>query len=127
MLHQTFLFLGQLWQLFEVSQILEFFTVICELCYISEKEITVRSSSDCRSYDLDDYSEINIHYEGDTLFGECEIEIDADEDYPRICIEAEKLFFDACAAEIEVHAGFVTSSSDKVLFTVLVCHHQAWL
>ena len=24
MLHQTFLFLGQLWQLFEVSQILEF-------------------------------------------------------------------------------------------------------
>lgn len=78
-----------------------------------EKEITVRSSSDCRSYDLDDYSEINIHYEGDTLFGECEIEIDADEDYPRICIEAEKLFFDSCAAEIEVHAGFVTSSSDK--------------
>ena len=27
MLHQTFLFLGQLWQLFEVSQILDFFTV----------------------------------------------------------------------------------------------------
>ena len=25
MLHQTFLFLGQLWQLFEVSQILEFY------------------------------------------------------------------------------------------------------
>ena len=25
MLRQTFLFLGQLWQLFEVSQILEFF------------------------------------------------------------------------------------------------------
>ena len=24
MLHQTFLFLGQLWQLFEVSQIIEF-------------------------------------------------------------------------------------------------------
>ena len=24
MLHETFLFLGQLWQLFEVSQILEF-------------------------------------------------------------------------------------------------------
>ena len=28
MLHQTFLFLGQIWQLFEVSQTLEFFTVI---------------------------------------------------------------------------------------------------
>ena len=27
MIHQTFLFLGQLWQLFEVSQILEFFMV----------------------------------------------------------------------------------------------------
>ena len=27
MLHQTFLLLGQLWQLFEVSQFLEFFTV----------------------------------------------------------------------------------------------------
>ena len=28
MLHQTFLFLGQLWQLFEVSQILEFLRYI---------------------------------------------------------------------------------------------------
>ena len=27
MLHQTFLFLGQLWQLFEVSQILEYLTM----------------------------------------------------------------------------------------------------
>ena len=27
MLHQTFLFLGQLWQLFEVSQILDFLRV----------------------------------------------------------------------------------------------------
>ena len=35
MLHQTFLFLGRLWQLFEVSQILEF------LRYISETEKTV--------------------------------------------------------------------------------------
>lgn len=82
-------------------------------CKIEGKDITVRSSSDCRSYDLDDYSEININYKGDELYGECEIEIEADENYPRICIEAEKLFFDACAAEIEVHAGFVTSSSDK--------------
>ena len=31
MLHQTFLFLGQLWQLFEVSQILEFLRYLCEL------------------------------------------------------------------------------------------------
>ena len=29
MLHQTFLFLGQLWQLFEVSQILEFLRYVC--------------------------------------------------------------------------------------------------
>ena len=29
MLHQTFLFLGQLWQLFEVSQILEFLRYAC--------------------------------------------------------------------------------------------------
>ena len=28
MLHQTFLFLGQLWQLFEVSQILQFLQYI---------------------------------------------------------------------------------------------------
>ena len=28
MLHQTFLFLGQLWQLFEVSQILDFLRYI---------------------------------------------------------------------------------------------------
>ena len=28
MLHQTFLFLGQLWQLFEVSQLLEFLRYI---------------------------------------------------------------------------------------------------
>ena len=33
MLHQTFLFLGQLWQLFEVSQILEFFTV-CKIIIV---------------------------------------------------------------------------------------------
>ena len=29
MLQQTFLFLGQLWQLFEVSQILEFLRYVC--------------------------------------------------------------------------------------------------
>ena len=35
MLHQTFLFLGQLWQLFEVSQILEF------LRYFEIKEVFI--------------------------------------------------------------------------------------
>ena len=33
MLHETFLFLGQLWQLFEVSQILEFLRYLD--CYLS--------------------------------------------------------------------------------------------
>ena len=32
MLHQTFLFLGQLWQLFEVSQILEFLRYHVQEC-----------------------------------------------------------------------------------------------
>ena len=36
MLHQTFVFLGQLWQLFEVSQILEFlrYSIICTVMNI---------------------------------------------------------------------------------------------
>ena len=34
MLHQTFLFLGQLWQLFEVSQILEFLRYLKFLCIV---------------------------------------------------------------------------------------------
>ena len=34
MLHQTFLFLGQLWQLFEVSQILEFLGYLAIIWYI---------------------------------------------------------------------------------------------
>ena len=43
MLHQTFLFLGQLWQLFEVSQILEFlrymsFFVANRFIYKSQRE-----------------------------------------------------------------------------------------
>ena len=33
MLHQTFLFLGQLWHLFEVSQILEFLRVVLKLLF----------------------------------------------------------------------------------------------
>ena len=37
MLHQTFLFLGQLWQLFEVSQILEFLRYIIQG---SKQEVT---------------------------------------------------------------------------------------
>ena len=37
MLHQTFLFLGQLWQLFEVSQILEFLRyLVAHLLYTVE-------------------------------------------------------------------------------------------
>ena len=39
MLHQTFLFLGQLWQLFEVSQILEFFTVPLDLTSALEEKM----------------------------------------------------------------------------------------
>ena len=34
MLHQTFLFLGQLWQLFEVSQILEFLWYCTTPCFV---------------------------------------------------------------------------------------------
>ena len=34
MFHQTFLFLGQLWQLFEVSQLLEFLRYICHSVFI---------------------------------------------------------------------------------------------
>ena len=40
MLHQTFLFLGQLWQLFEVSQILEF------LRYVGGISLRALESSD---------------------------------------------------------------------------------
>ena len=48
---KTFLFLGQLWQLFEVSQILEFFTVIhspfiksiIRLSFLEDLEISARS------------------------------------------------------------------------------------
>ena len=36
MLHQTFLFLGQLWQLFEVSQILEFLRYIQSWSFLEE-------------------------------------------------------------------------------------------
>ena len=38
MLHQTFLFLGQLWQLFEVSQILEFLRYLKVICRFRDSE-----------------------------------------------------------------------------------------
>ena len=52
MLHQTFLLLGQLWQLFEVSQILEFLRYIerkanmkmAELLPLKVYQIAIRSS-----------------------------------------------------------------------------------
>ena len=40
MLHQTFLFLGQLWQLFEVSQILEFLRYMSYKFYLYVYPIT---------------------------------------------------------------------------------------
>ena len=41
MLHQTFLFLGQLWQLFEVSQILEFLRYLLLTPHLSVEEAPV--------------------------------------------------------------------------------------
>ena len=41
MLHQTFLFLGQLWQLYEVSQILEFLRYIINLLLLLKQFLLV--------------------------------------------------------------------------------------
>lgn len=81
----------------------------------SGKDVYVTSWSSCRKYDLEDFSEINIIYQGGHLVDNCKIKIEADKKYSKICIEAKKLDLDGCPVEFEVYAGLVMSVEDKVI------------
>ena len=50
MLHQTFLFLRQVWQLFDVSQILEFLRYIPETFQILEQIVYANSAEQNQKY-----------------------------------------------------------------------------
>ena len=60
MLHQTFLFLGQLWQLFEVSQILEFLRYKCNAKLVITDKPFINSLNRHR-YILSRSAYIHIH------------------------------------------------------------------